>query len=262
MIVTRRRQFSIFNFSKGASYHSILDEDSDSSARSSNEPLWYDPVNDDDSQDPIAASKHYSKKRSCLGLTVRTPNTSRFAKNFHSRVLQKFPFLIEMFYWIITYLFYRMTKVVSSALFSKTGIWDVAQDNGLRVLDFEQNGLLSFLFPLREHDVQNWFMNGHQDALTILNRFYALVHIPGTVGYVNFRHNLLLLMLMLLDSSRGTTTSPRPTQHSQPSAELSPSPTSSPSSPSPSTLACRRVSYPKNTASSIPSATTTRNRFG
>ena len=94
---------------------------------------------------------------------------------------QVVPFLIEMFYWIVTYLFYRMTKVVSQNIFSKIGIWDVAQENGLRLLDIEQFGWLSFLFPVTEHDVQHWFMDGHQSALTMLNRWYALVHIPGTV---------------------------------------------------------------------------------
>lgn len=88
-----------------------------------------------------------------------------------------------MFYWIITYLFYRMTKVISRRIFSEE-IWDVAQAHGLQILDFEQFGPLSFLFPLKEHSVQFWFMEGHQTALTILNRAYALIHIPGTVGYV------------------------------------------------------------------------------
>lgn len=86
-----------------------------------------------------------------------------------------------MFYWIITYLFYRMTKVLSQAIFTKS-IIDVARAHGLAVLDFEQFSFLSFLFPWKEHNVQHWFMDGHQDALTILNRAYALIHIPGTVG--------------------------------------------------------------------------------
>ncbi len=116
-------------------------------------------------------------------MAVYTPNTSRFADNVHSRILQKFPFLIEMFYWIVTYLFYRMTKVLSQQIFSES-IWAVSESHGLAVLEFEQFGPLSFLFPLTEHSVQHWFMSGHQTALTILNRAYALIHIPGTVGFI------------------------------------------------------------------------------
>ena len=159
----------------------MLDDPDFESARSSDELLFYDPANEDDPQDPIAATKHLPKSRTICGVVVHTPNTYRFANHIHSRLLQKFPFLIEMFYWIITYFFYRMTKVVSQALFSEE-VWDISQEHGLQILEFEQFGFFSFLFPFREHDVQHWFMNGHQTALTFLNRFYALMHIPGTVG--------------------------------------------------------------------------------
>src|SRR5947209_6859966 len=149
MVLTRRRGFKIWRSHKGYRTMPLDDPDSDS-ARSSDELLYYDLANEDDAQDPIAASKQFPKKRQLCGLTVKTPNTSRFANHVHSRLLQKFPFLIEMFYWIITYLFYRMTKVVSRAIFTNEGIWDVAQQNGLRILDFEQHGHLHFLFPFRE----------------------------------------------------------------------------------------------------------------
>ena len=75
-----------------------------------------------------------------------------------------------------------MTGVVSAKLFAGRGIWDVSQEHGIAVLEAEEFGLLRFLFPVRERDVQQWFMHGHQDALTVLNKCYALIHIPGTVG--------------------------------------------------------------------------------
>lgn len=89
-----------------------------------------------------------------------------------------------MFYWIITYVFYRMTKAASQQIFDKT-IIDVAQEHALAVLEYEQFSWASFLFPWKEHDVQQWFMHGHPTALTVLNRAYALIHIPGTLGYVS-----------------------------------------------------------------------------
>ena len=89
-----------------------------------------------------------------------------------------------MFYWIVTYLFYRLTKVFAEKIFTSS-IIDVAQAHGLAILEFEQFSWASFLFPWKEHDVQHWFMEGHQTALTILNRAYALIHIPGTVGFVS-----------------------------------------------------------------------------
>jgi hypothetical protein len=87
-----------------------------------------------------------------------------------------------MFYWIINYAFYRFTSIASQAIFAKTGIWTVAQAHGISVLQGEESGPLSFLFPIREREVQQWFMHGHQTALTTLNKAYALIHIPGTVG--------------------------------------------------------------------------------
>jgi hypothetical protein len=86
-----------------------------------------------------------------------------------------------MFYWIINYAFYRFTSLASNALFS-TSIWDTAQGHGLAILEFERFSCFRFLFPVAETDVQQWFMHGHQTFLTILNRSYALIHIPGTVG--------------------------------------------------------------------------------
>ena len=179
MVMTRRRDITVFGKRKDSYEDYLLN--SGSPADSSENLLLYDSDNSDDPQDPLASSKHTPKRRKCFGCVMHTPNTSRFANNIHSRILQKFPFLIEMFYWIITYLFYRLTKVISQRIFSE-GVWDVAQGHGLQILEFEQYGPLSFLFPIKEYSVQFWFMEGHQTALTILNRAYALIHIPGTVG--------------------------------------------------------------------------------
>lgn len=179
MIMTRRRGFRIFDRRPGP-YKSRLDETD--SARSSDELLAYDPENEDDAQPLSAALKEKPKERKILGFTLYTPNTYRFKNNIHSRILQRFPFLVEMFYWIINYGFYRMTTVLSQRIFASSGIWQVAEGHGISVLGFEEFGWASFLFPVREKAVQQWFMHGHQDALTALNKTYALIHIPGTVG--------------------------------------------------------------------------------
>jgi hypothetical protein len=179
MFTTRRRNYQLFGKREEGYHDSYLDSDS---STSSDDLLWYDPDNNDDPQDALSSStKYLPKRRRCCGLSVYTPNTSRFSEHIHSRILQRFPFLVEMFYWIVTYLFYRMTKVNSQRIFT-TSIIDVAQAHGLSVLEFEQFSWASFLFPWKEHEVQQWFMEGHQTALTLLNRAYALIHIPGTVG--------------------------------------------------------------------------------
>ena len=183
MIITRKKGFRIFG--TRSKRDGLLDEEFDS-ARSSDDLLESDYINtdadDSDSMISFSTMKTPPKKRNICGLSIYTPNTSRFAEYYHSRLLQRFPFLIEMFYWIITYAFYRCTSLTSQAIFSKTGIWDVAQDHGLAILQFQQESWLNFLWPIREVEVQKWFMAGHQTFLTVLNRSYALIHIPGTVG--------------------------------------------------------------------------------
>lgn len=154
----------------------------DSDANSSMEKLIGYDSDSDASADALSTARFPHKRRNCCGFRILTPNTSRFKDNLHSRVLQRFPFLIEMFYWIINYAFYRMTSITSQRMFAKTGIWNVAEEHGIKVLEVEQTGVVGVLFPVGERAVQQWFMSGHQDALTVLNKVYALIHIPGTVG--------------------------------------------------------------------------------
>ncbi|KLU90277.1 integral membrane protein [Magnaporthiopsis poae ATCC 64411] len=142
--------------------------------------------------------QHPPKTRRVLGVwTVVTPNSSRFAGHWHSRVLQKFPFLIEMFYWIVTFFFYRLTAVLSQVWYGgiKT-LWDVAQDHGIALLELE-----ALLLAPRgatgngrwlEWRVQQWFLAGGDTLdwrgvwMMLLIRSYALIHIPGTVGFIAY----------------------------------------------------------------------------
>lgn len=179
MFITRRRNFRIFDKSSPSDERALRNLEADGSQ---DRLLTYDSDGEGGILDGGVNGKYPPKRRNCFGAAIFTPNTARFRNNFHSRVLQRFPFLIEMFYWIINYAFYRFTAVASTALFAGRGIWETAQAHGIAVLDAEEYSLLRFLFPISERQVQQWFMHGHQDALTALNKAYALIHIPGTVG--------------------------------------------------------------------------------
>jgi len=120
-----------------------------------------------------------------MGALITTPNTSRFKRHFHSRILHKFPFLMEMFYWVLTYASYQISRFAAQALASKD-IWELAKANGLKVLWVEQFSFLRFLFPVEELEVQRWFMNDHETLLTVLNRVYALIHIPGSIFFLGW----------------------------------------------------------------------------
>ena len=127
-----------------------------------------------------------AKSRSCLGFTVRTPNSSRFARHVHSRILRKFPFLVEMFYWALNYLFYACTKAVALALAPPDiSVVQVAQDHGVWVLHVEHDvPVVRRFFPVREADLQAFLLAHHPGVMTVCNRIYSLVHIPATVAFL------------------------------------------------------------------------------
>ncbi|KIV96603.1 hypothetical protein PV10_00445 [Exophiala mesophila] len=185
----RRRDYRIFDSPRGrSSTRSLLSRDSSQESSPSGSFADVDTTTSAEVNDPLSGTTKYpAKKRSCCGLNFRTPNSSRFANNWHSRVLQKFPFLIEMFYWVMNLAFYAATKAVAQVLFSRhDDLRQRAQDHGVAILNFEQHSWMSWFFFIRELDFQAFFLNGHLTAMTFLNRIYSLVHIPGTVAFLSW----------------------------------------------------------------------------
>ncbi|KAF7518981.1 hypothetical protein G7054_g13252 [Neopestalotiopsis clavispora] len=186
MFVTRRRSFSIWS-GKDSSYRPLISHE-DSPSTSDDEDYTFSPKPN---------TEYPPKRRRIFGLwTVLTPNSSRFARHFHSRILQKYPFLVEMFYWVITYFFYRMTAKVSAVMYGSTeSLWLNAQAHGISLLETEAwilNSKPTDASRWVEWRVQQWFIAGAEIGdirrllLTILNRAYALIHIPGTVGFIAY----------------------------------------------------------------------------
>ncbi|CAJ2507079.1 Uu.00g082650.m01.CDS01 [Anthostomella pinea] len=187
MYSTRRKNYSVFNGDRPESDRALL---SPGSQRSSRE--W------ERSSSPAAGLEHRPKRRRVFGIwTVQTPNSSRFAGNFHSRILQKLPFLLEMFYWVIAVIVYRLVIWVTGRWFGGSqGLWDIAQSHGMSILDFESkiSGMGSVTDNTRwvEWRIQQWFLAGVEAGnwrgtmLTVLNRVYALIHIPGSAAFIAY----------------------------------------------------------------------------
>jgi len=185
----RRHGYRIFENSRGRSQtRSLLSRDNSNDSSPSGSFIDAEPPNGPEQDSLTGTSNKYpAKQRNCCGMLVKTPNSSRFADHWHSRVLQKFPFLIEMFYWVLNLAFYAVTKALAQLLFSKNdGLWQLAEDHGVLILDIEHKSWLSFIFFIREVDFQQFFLNGHLTAMTFLNRIYSLVHIPGTVTFLSW----------------------------------------------------------------------------
>jgi len=188
LIINRYRNFSILNRQRQRSHSTpLLDDDSDAEDSLINkfQPEPETTTTSSRLEDSNGASNINTKpkERSCFGRTIRTPNTYRFRNNYHSRVLQKFPFLIEMFYWVLNYSAYSITKGFAESFYAGkgNGVVELAQSHGIGILSLEHDSIARFLFPFREVDIQAFFLGGHPSAMTVLNRAYSLVHIPGTV---------------------------------------------------------------------------------
>ena len=116
------------------------------------------------------------------GRFIQNPDSSRWAHHIHSRVMQKLPFLVEMFYWAINYLFYSITKATSQWLSpASIGVVQVAQDHGISIMNFEHRSIFRFIFAIEEVEIQAFFVNNHPAVMTFFNRVYSLIHIPGSV---------------------------------------------------------------------------------
>lgn len=210
MFVTRRKHYSIFQGRstepKRYRYSHLqnppLDPSPAAESRNSSDSDDFSPAS---SSATLTVINHqypqpqYSPKyRRIFGIwTIRTPNSSRFANHFHSRILVKFPFLIEMFYWAISFFFYRLTGIMAQIQYGGAkSLWDIAQGHGIAILELESWLLGMSTIPGKErwveYLIQQWYLTGADggDArgiwLTILDRGYSLIHIPGTVGYVLF----------------------------------------------------------------------------
>ncbi|KAJ5357166.1 hypothetical protein N7541_004324, partial [Penicillium brevicompactum] len=128
----------------------------------------------------------HAKTENVYGINIKKQDSSRWANHIHSRILQKFPFLVEMFYWAMNYLFYSVTKSTAQWLSpAQIGVVQVARDHATDILDFEHR-TVSWMFPIKEVDFQQFFINSHPGILTVFNRIYSLVHIPGTVLFLSW----------------------------------------------------------------------------
>ena len=117
-------------------------------------------------------------------IDAETSQATRFSNYLHSRIVQKFPFLVEMFYWILNYAAYKVTKDIAAGLwgFKGNGVTELAQDHGISILNFEHESFFSFFFSIKEIDVQRYLLSSRLPTMTVLNQIYSLVHIPGTVA--------------------------------------------------------------------------------
>lgn len=108
---------------------------------------------------------------------VVSPNTRRFQDYFLSRLLKKFPFLVEAWYWALIYWVYQLGRAFSAVTMVE-GTVNVARRHALQLIHLEQRFHL-----FHELDVQRWFLK-HPFLMHWTNRIYSFIHIPGTILFL------------------------------------------------------------------------------
>ncbi|KAK1837701.1 integral membrane protein [Colletotrichum chrysophilum] len=108
---------------------------------------------------------------------VSTPNTRVFKDRLLSRVLRKFPFLVEAWYWALIYWVYQVGRAFT-ALTLNEGAVDVARKHALQLIHLEQR-----LHIFIEVPVQQYFLQ-MPTVMHWINRIYSFIHIPGTILFL------------------------------------------------------------------------------
>ncbi|KAK0664083.1 hypothetical protein DIS24_g689 [Lasiodiplodia hormozganensis] len=108
---------------------------------------------------------------------VTSPNTRVFRDRFLSRLLQKFPFLVEAWYWALIYWVYQLGRAFTALTLVEDTV-NVARKHALQLIHIEQK-----LHIFWELDVQHFFLQ-YPTVMTWINRIYSFIHIPGTILFL------------------------------------------------------------------------------
>ncbi|CAK7215146.1 hypothetical protein SCUCBS95973_002380 [Sporothrix curviconia] len=109
---------------------------------------------------------------------VWSPNTEVFQGRLLSRVLRKFPFLVEAWYWALIYWVYQLGRAFTVMFIIDGSVVDAARHHALQLVHLEQR-----LHIFVEVPIQQFFMSS-PTAMHLINRIYSFIHIPGTILFL------------------------------------------------------------------------------
>ncbi|KAL1958018.1 hypothetical protein VTO42DRAFT_5230 [Malbranchea cinnamomea] len=108
---------------------------------------------------------------------VETPNTAIFRNRPVSRLLHKFPFLVECWYWALVYWTYQLGRAFTAVTLKEETV-DVARRHALQLIQLEQR-----LHIFWELNIQKFFL-ARPSILRWINWLYSFIHIPGTIAFL------------------------------------------------------------------------------
>ena len=118
--------------------------------------------------------------------TVRTPNTAVFRNRFLSRLLRRFPFLVEAWYWALIYWVYQLGRAFTAVTVVE-GTVHVARKHALQLIALEQRWHIFWELPIQQ------FLASYPTLMMLINWLYSFIHIPGTIAFLVwlYYHNII-----------------------------------------------------------------------
>ncbi|WWD20416.1 hypothetical protein CI109_104892 [Kwoniella shandongensis] len=121
------------------------------------------------------------KEMRFLAWKMKIPSNARFRMNLSSRFLAMFPFLLEVWYWLLTYWTYQIARAVQ-ALTMGADFRSLAEKHARQIIAFEE-----WLHIDIELGLQHLVMR-HDWLLVFFNKTYAMVHIPATIAFFGYSY--------------------------------------------------------------------------
>ncbi|KGO67681.1 hypothetical protein PITC_064440 [Penicillium italicum] len=135
------------------------------------------------SRSPLAPEDGWHKRQvGLLGLNyeVSSPNTIVYQDRLLSRLLRKFPFLVECWYWALVYWFVQTYQLgrAFTAVTLKDDTVDFARRHALQLIVIEEH-----LGMFWETSIQRYFLHSPL-LMSWINWIYSFIHIPGTIAFL------------------------------------------------------------------------------
>lgn len=128
----------------------------------------------------LAPSPRATSPQSLPSARPTYPDNSRFRDNLTSRFLAKFPFLIEIWYWNLTYWVYQLARALTATLIrGNEAIFARAERHAISILSFEKRLHIAIELP-----VQQYILNKQPWLMPILAKIYYSHIFVGVVFLV------------------------------------------------------------------------------
>ncbi|WWC66003.1 uncharacterized protein I303_108625 [Kwoniella dejecticola CBS 10117] len=112
---------------------------------------------------------------------IKVPSNTRFRMNLFSRFLGMFPFLLEVWYWLLTYWIYQIARAMQ-ALTMGSDFRILAERHARQIIEIEKVLHLDMELALQRIVMERSWL------LTFFNKTYAMVHIPATIAFMAYSY--------------------------------------------------------------------------